>query len=63
MENDRNKETSSYQQGRPLGEEIDYLLRTGIIILLNGAPTIGLERDIARKLAEVHGLPIERYNV
>jgi hypothetical protein len=44
-------------------EETSYLLRTSIILLLRGALTLELERDIATKLAEVHGQPDERFLV
>jgi hypothetical protein len=40
-------------------EETSYFLRPDIIILLSGAPVPSLERDIARKLAEVHGQPTD----
>jgi hypothetical protein len=40
-------------------EETSYFLRPDIIILLSGAPVPSLKRDIARKLAEVHGQPAD----
>jgi hypothetical protein len=46
-----------------LDEDTTYLSRTGLVILLRGAPTPNLERDIARKLAEIHGRPSEQFTV
>jgi hypothetical protein len=34
-----------------------------LVILLQGAPTLGLERDIAIRLAETHGRPLEHFAV
>jgi hypothetical protein len=44
-------------------EDNNYLLRSGFIILLQGAPTPDLHTEIAAKLAQEHGLPIEHFFV